>query len=95
MNLSTRTQTVAKIDHQLGVYHSPVPVTERPLLRRFLNSQVDLLDESLIVGEDRLVLGDLLDLPVKALDRIRRVNHGPDLRGIFEKGDDLIPVRSP
>ena len=70
-------------------------MAEGPLPRRLFNGQVDLPDESLIVGEDRLVLGHLLDLPVQALDRIRRINQGLDLRRILEKGDDLVPVRSP
>jgi len=74
--LGRLTQTITKIDHQLEVYHSPVPVGEGPLLRRFFNRQVDLLDESLVVGKDRFVLGDYL------LDRL--MNTGPD--GPFGRG---------
>jgi len=66
-----------------------------PILRRFFNGQVDLLDESLIVGEDRFVLGDFLYLPVQALDGVRRIDQSLNLRRIFEEGHDLFPVVAP
>jgi len=66
-----------------------------PFLRRLLDGQVDLLREGLVVGEDRLVFRRLFDLPVQALDRIRRIDECPDLRGILEEGCDLVPVRPP
>ena len=58
--------------------------SERPFSGRFFNSQIDLLDESLIIGKDRFVLSDFLDRPVQTLDGIRRIRQGPDFRRIFE-----------
>ena len=66
-----------------------------PLLRCFFNGQPDLLDESLVVVEDRFVLGHLLNLAVKDLDEIRHINQGPGLRELLENSDNLIPVAFP
>jgi len=60
-------------------------VAEGPLSSRFFNCQVDLLDESLIVGKDRFVLGDFLDLPVQTLDRIRRINQLPNFADVKQR----------
>jgi len=63
-----------------------------PLHCCLFNGQVDLLAESLVVGKDRSVLSDFLNLPVQALDGIRLINERPDLLGIPEECDDLILV---
>ena len=43
-----------------------------PILRRFFNGQVDLVDQSLVVGKGRRVLGDFLDLRLLERARNRR-----------------------
>ena len=57
-----------------------------PFLGCLLHSQVNEFDQSLLIREAGFVLGYFFDLPVQALDGIRRVDQGPDFRRIFEEG---------
>jgi hypothetical protein len=72
--LSLLPQTVTEKDHELRVYHSPIPAPKGPFFRSLFHSQEYKLDEGLVIRKDRFVLRHLLDLPIQTFDRIRRIN---------------------
>lgn len=58
-----------------------MPVLDDPLGR-----QIQHPAQRIVVGEQRLVLGDLPELAVQAFDNVRRVYDFPNFLRIFEKG---------
>ena len=50
---------------------------------------------ALVIRKARFVLGDLLDLPMQAFDRICGIDQSPDFRRELEEGRNLAPVAFP
>jgi hypothetical protein len=50
-----------------------------------LGCQIEHPAQRVVIGEGRLVLGDLTELPVQPLDDVRRVYDFPNLLGVFKE----------
>ena len=87
--------TVLEHEPELGQNHVPISTTGGPVFDNFPAGQVEHFTQGIIVGKAGLVLGDLTELAVQALDDIGRVYDFPDLGGICEKGAQNIPVILP
>ena len=61
----------------------------------FPAGQIEHFAQGIVVGKAGLVLCDLAELAVQALNDIRRVYDFPNLGGICEKGAQNIPVFLP
>lgn len=70
-------------------------MAERPFFLSLLHGQQNQLDERLVIRKARFVLGDLLDLPMQAFDRICGIDQSPDFRRELEEGRNLAPVAFP
>ena len=77
---------VGEHDLQLAEHQIPVLVSGVPVLRDTLGGQIQHPAQGVVVREGRLVLCDLPELAVQALDDVRRVYDFPNLHGVFEKG---------
>ena len=64
---------VGEHDLQLAENHVPILAPGVPMLDDPLRCQVQHPPQRIVVGERRLVLGDLPELPVQTLNDIRRV----------------------
>ena len=78
---------LAVLEHQLelGQNHVPISTTGSPVFDNFPAGQVEHFAQGIIVGEAGLVLGDLPELAVQALDDISRVYDFPNLGGVCAK----------
>ena len=86
---------VSEHDLQLTEHHVPILAPCVPVLNNTLRCQIQHPPQRIVVGERRLVLGDLAELPVQSLDNIRRVYDFPNLRRIFKEGVQNFPVVFP
>ena len=66
-----------------------------PVLHNPLGRQIEHPAQRVVVGEGRLVLRDLTELPIESLDDVRRVYDFPNLLGIFKERAQNIPVFLP
>ena len=64
---------------QLCVYHAPVLPPAGPFLRNIHHRRIEHLEQTVIRREDRFCLGHFPELPVKALDRIGRIDQAAHL----------------
>ena len=58
---------------QLAKHQIPILVSGMPMLHDALRGQIEHPAQRIIVGERRLVLGDLPELAVQTFDNVRRV----------------------
>ena len=86
---------VGEHDLQLAQHHVPILTPCVPMLDDPLGRQVQHPPQRIVVGERRLVFGDLPELPVQTLDDVRRVYDFPNLRRIFKEGVQNLPVVLP
>ena len=56
-----------------------------PVLHDALGGQIQHPAQGVVIREGRLVLRDLPELAVQALDDVRRVYDFPNLHGVFKK----------
>ena len=56
-----------------------------PVLHDALGSQIQHPAQGVVIREGRLVLCNLTELAVQALDDVRRVYDFPNLNGVFEE----------
>ena len=63
---------VGEHDLQLAEYHVPILAPGVPMLDDPLGCQIQHPTQRIVIGERRLVLGDLAELTVQALDDIRQ-----------------------
>ena len=82
---------VGEHDLQLTENHVPILAPCVPVLNDPLGRQVQHPPQRIIIGERGLILCDLPELPVQALDNVRRVYDFPDLRRIFKEGIQNFP----
>ena len=78
--------SVCEHDPQLAEHQIPVLTSGVPVLRDTLGGQIQHPAQGVVVREGGLVLRDLPELAVQALDDVRRVYDFPNLHGVFEKG---------
>ena len=78
--------SVCEHDLQLAEHQIPVLASGVPVLHDTLGGQIQHPAQGVVVREGRLVLCDLTELAVQALDDVRRVYDFPNLHGVFEKG---------
>ena len=76
--------SVCEHDPQLAEHQIPVLTSGVPVLRDTLGGQIQHPAQRVVVREGRLVLCDLPELAVQALDDVRRVYDFPNLHGVFE-----------
>ena len=86
---------VGEHDLQLTEDHVPILAPGVPVLDDPLGCQVQHPPQGIVVGERGLVLCDLPELAVQALDNVRRVYDFPNLRRIFKEGIQNLPVVLP
>ena len=86
---------VLEHDLELSQNHVPISTSGGPVFDDFPAGQIEHLSQGIIVGEAGLVLGNLAELAVQALNDIGRVYDFPNLRGICEKGAQNIPIILP
>ena len=84
-----------KYELELNQNHISISASSGPVHDNFPADQVEHLSQGVIVGESGLVLGDLAELAVEALNDIGRVYDFPNLRRICEKGTQNIPMILP
>ena len=75
---------VGEHDLQLAEHHVPILAPGVPMPDDPLGCQIKHPTQRIVIGERRLVLGDLPELAVQTLDNVRRVYDFPDLWRIFE-----------
>ena len=82
----------AVLEHEpeLSQNHVPISTTDGPVFDNFPAGQVEHFAQGIIAGEAGLILGDLAELAVQALDDIGRVYDFPNLGGICEKGAQRV-----
>ena len=73
-------QAVLKHELELSQNHVPISTSGGPVLDNFPAGQVEYLSQGIIVGEAGLILGNLAELAVEALNDIGRVYDFPNLR---------------
>ena len=76
---------VGEHDRQLTEHHVPILAPCVPMLDDSLRCQVQHPTQRIVIGERRLVLRDLPELPVQTLDDIRRVYDFPNLGRVFKE----------
>ena len=86
---------VGEHDLQLAEYHVPILAPGVPMPDDPLRCQIQHPTQRIVVGERGLVLRDLPELAVQALDDVRRVYDFPDLRRIFKERAQNLPVVLP
>ena len=86
---------VGKHDLQLAQHHVPILAPGMPVPDDPPGCQVQHPPQRIVVGERRLVLCDLLELPVQPLDDVRRVYDFPNFRRVFKEGTQNLPVFLP
>ena len=77
---------VSEHDLQLTEDHIPVLAPGVPMFYNSLGCQVQHPTQRIVIGKRRLVLRDLTELTVQALDDVRRVYDFPNFRRIFKEG---------
>ena len=77
--------SVGEHDLQLAEHQIPVLVSGVPVLHDALGGQIQHPAQGVVVREGWLVLRDLPELAVQALDDVRRVYDFPNLNGVFEE----------
>lgn len=81
-----------KHDCKSAEHHVPILAPSMPVLYNPLSRQIQHSAQRIIVGKGYLVLGDLAELQVQALNDIRRVNHFSNFLGILKEGIQNFPV---
>lgn len=76
---------VGEHDLQLAEHQIPVLTSGMPVLHDTLGGQIQHPAQRIVVREGRLVLCDLPELAVQALDDVRRVYDFPNLNGVFKE----------
>ena len=76
---------VGEHDLQLAQHQIPVLVSGVPVLHDALGGQIQHPAQGVVIREGRLVLCNLPELAVQALDDVRRVYDFPNLNGLFEE----------
>jgi len=76
---------VGEHDLQLTEHQIPVLTSGVPVLHDTLGGQIQHPAQGVVVREGGLVLRDLPELAVQALDDVRRVYDFPNLHGVFKK----------
>ena len=69
---------VREHDLQFAEHHVPILAPGVPMLDNPLGCQIQHPTQGIVIGERRLVLSDLPELPVQTLDDIRRVYDFPN-----------------
>ena len=85
---------VSEHDVQLTEHHVPILAPGVPVLHDALGRQVEHPAQRIIVGKGRLVLCDLPELAVQALDDVRRVYDFPNLNGVLGLSQILCKRRN-
>ena len=75
---------VGKVDSQLGVDDAPVLASARPFFRNVHHGQIQHLQQAVVRWENRLGLGHLPQLAVKALNGVGGIDQPPDFLWKFE-----------
>ena len=86
---------VGEHDLQLAEHHVPILAPGVPMLDDPLGCQIQHPPQGIIIGERGLVLRDLTELTVQALDDVRRVYDFPDLGRVFKERAQNFPVLLP
>ena len=86
---------VCKIDGPLCVNYTPVLPSAGPLLRNIYHRQIQHLQQTVIRREDRFCLGHFPELPVKALDRVGRIDQAAHLLRVLEIGAQVGSILPP
>ena len=86
---------VGEHDLQLAEHHVPILAPGVPMPDDPLGCQIQHPTQGIVIGERRLVLRDLPELTIQALDDIRRVYDFPDLGRIFKERAQNFPVFFP
>lgn len=77
--------SVSEHDLQLAEHQIPVLTSGVPVLHDTLGGQIQHPAQGVVVREGGLVLRDLPELAIQALDDVRRVYDFPNLNGVFEE----------
>ena len=77
--------SVGEHDLQLAEHQIPVLASGVPVLHDTLGGQIQHPAQGVVVCKGELVLRDLPELAVQALDDVRRVYDFPNLNGVFEE----------
>ena len=87
---------LAILEHELELSQNHIPISTAgdPVLDNLPAGQIEHFTQEIIIGKTGLVLGDLTELAVEALNDISRVYDFPDLGRICEKGAQNIPIYS-
>ncbi len=85
----------ANIRLQLAENQVPALAAGTPAFRDALGGQVEHPAQGIIVGKAGLVFRDLPELAVEALDDVRCVYDLPNLRRVFIKGAQNLPILLP
>ena len=86
---------ISEHDLQLTEHHVPILAPGVPVFHNPLRCQIQHPPQRIVIGERGLVFGDLPELPVQALNNIRRVYDFPNLRRIFKESVQNLPVVLP
>ena len=86
---------VGEHDLQLIEHHVPILIPGMPVLDDPSGSQIQHPTQRIVIGERRLVLGDLPELPVQSFDDVRRVYDFPNFRRIFKERTQNLPILLP
>lgn len=87
--------TLGEVDHQLGVDDAPILAPPSPFPGDVHHGQVQHFQQTAIGGENRLGLGHLAKLAVKALNDVGGIDQPPDFLGILEISTEIGPVVPP
>ena len=86
---------ISEHELQLAKHQIPVLASGMPVLHDALSGQIEHPAQGIVIGKAGFVFGDLSELAVKALNDVRRVYDFPNLRRVFIKGAQNLPIFLP
>ncbi len=87
--------SLSKVDHHLGVNHTPVLPPTSPLFGNICHGQIQYFQQAVIGWKDRFGLGHFAQLVVKAFNDVGGIDQPPYLLRILEVSTQISPVIPP
>ena len=86
---------ISEHELQLAEHQIPVLASGVPVFHDLLSGQIEHPAQGIVISKAGFVFGGLPELAVKALNDVRRVYDFPNLRRVFIKGAQNLPIFLP
>jgi len=94
-SLKRHVNAVAEINHQLHQDIAPILDRHCPAVRDLHGDQIQLLEQRVVADKRAFRFCNLAKLTVEIFDCVGRIDHPPNLFGIFVHGGKLVPMIPP